>query len=298
MNNSVRWIKRFKDFLGICVVLLVILVIELPMSFASAGFLTKWISFGIGDGRFNFPRGLVVLHSFSNPQGALVVHGSVANSMERIQDSTFRLPTQVELMISQLKHSDDPFVRVDAAQTLGSLRAEEAVDALLLMLRDDNLYVRAYSAEALGKIGDLMAVDLLIVSLNDPQPFVQSFAAQSLGELKAQKAVNTLIAFLGEGHLSVRPHAAWALGMIGDPSAVNPLIAALRAEDVHLRISATRALGLLGSFDAVEQLIKVLKDEECYGEAAVALKKITALDFGTDHDLWLGWHSSRGGVIN
>jgi hypothetical protein len=39
----------------------------------------------------------------------------------------------------------------------------------------------------------------------------------------------------------------------------------------------------------VEPLIKALKDEECYREATEALKKITALDFGTDHGLWLEW---------
>ena len=80
--------------------------------------------------------------------------------------------------------------------------------------------VRLHAAEALGKIGDERAVEPLIEALNDEDASVRRGAAVALGRLGAERAVEPLIEALNDEEGHVRRGAAVALGRLGYERAV------------------------------------------------------------------------------
>jgi HEAT repeat protein len=171
-------------------------------------------------------------------------------------------PDLTKRMLKNLK-SNDPFKRADAVQFLGEIRDNNAFEAFITALDDDNVYVRAYAAEALGKFRDARAVEPLIALLSGEEPFVQAYAIEALAELKTDKAVNAIVAVLDNGHPAVKAHAAWALGNIKN-------------------------------VETITHLIEALHYEECCNEAAEALRKITDRDFGIDYQNWMQWWEHHG----
>jgi HEAT repeat protein len=71
----------------------------------------------------------------------------------------------------------DPYVRLHAAKGMGALRAPEAVDFLVLLLRDDHLRIRVAAAAALERIGDPRAFPQVVKLLDgceeDAKPLVR-----------------------------------------------------------------------------------------------------------------------------
>ncbi len=75
-----------------------------------------------------------------------------------------------------------------AARALGFLKAPEAVDPLIVLLKHEEKGLRLEAAVALGKIGDSRAVDPLIDACGDQWANVRWVAAEALGKLKDRKA--------------------------------------------------------------------------------------------------------------
>ena len=67
--------------------------------------------------------------------------------------------------VSQLLTDDDPEVRSQAIELLGSTKNKNAVPALIGILSDTNKDIRLSAIDALGAIGDNQAVPVLIESL-------------------------------------------------------------------------------------------------------------------------------------
>ena len=114
-------------------------------------------------------------------------------------------------------NNPDPFVRVEAVQSLGEIRIQQSLESLCGCLKDENIYVRAYAAEAIGKIGrvDLsLALLSLLTSLDDPSPYVRAMKVSALGELQDERAVTLIRKLLDDEDESVRIMAAWALEQI------------------------------------------------------------------------------------
>ncbi len=119
--------------------------------------------------------------------------------------------------ILQKLNDPDPFVRVEAVQTLGEIQRVEALVPACNCLNDENLYVRAYAAEAVGKIGQVdisLALLRLISSLDDPSPYVRAMLVAALGELQDERAVEPIKNLLHDEDESVRGMATWALEQI------------------------------------------------------------------------------------
>lgn len=133
-----------------------------------------------------------------------------------------------EILVANLRVEKERKITIQILISIG----EEAVDPLIVALRDSDDDVRADTAEALGRIGDPRAVEPLISVLRDTKDDVYN----DLGA-----------------------YAAEALGKIGDPRAVEPLIAALRATDHDVRELAANSLRKIG-VPAVEPLIAALRD--------------------------------------
>ena len=114
-------------------------------------------------------------------------------------------------ILSQLKADR---VRLDAAETLAKI-GKPAVKPLIEALKDgaEDVAVRMKAAEVLGEIGDERAVEPLIQALKDKDEFVRQCAAEALGEIGDERAVETLNQALKDEW--VREEAAKALKKIG-----------------------------------------------------------------------------------
>ena len=132
-------------------------------------------------------------------------------------------PFTVRSLLRALSRDSDILVRAAAAEALIGLRV---VTPLVNMLGDSNIdkISRNFAAEALGKLGDQRAVDPLIKALQDSERWVHRSAAEALGKLGDTRAVEPLIEALRDSEKQVSQAAAKALGMLGDRRAVGPLI--------------------------------------------------------------------------
>jgi len=153
----------------------------------------------------------------------------------------------------------------EKAINLGS----EAVEPLIIALKDENSFVSDKAAEALGEIGDKRAVEPLVAfALQDKGVNVNTYAVRSLGKIGDTGAVEPFITALKEGDKEqswkswvLRVKAAEALGEIGDARAVEPLIDAL-SEDLdyrfEVRLSAAKALERLYRNSLIDEQTKKL----------------------------------------
>ena len=148
-------------------------------------------------------------------------------------------------LIRALGYEKDSAVRQAAATALGQIRNADAVEPLIVNLRDPDVAARQAAATALGQIGDARAVEPLVrlAALNDADPDVRNAAAKALVTL-GPGAVKPLITALRSRAAEVR-QAAEALGQIGLP-AIQLLVDALGEQDADLRSAAADALGKLG----------------------------------------------------
>lgn len=89
-------------------------------------------------------------------------------------------------LVSQLKHSKDFRVRVQAALQLGKSMSPEAFAPLVSALDDDNASVRAAAVAALESLGDMRAIGPLKEHRLDRSDAVRKQIKSSLAELEAQ----------------------------------------------------------------------------------------------------------------
>ncbi|MFX1451336.1 MAG: HEAT repeat domain-containing protein [Promethearchaeota archaeon] len=118
------------------------------------------------------------------------------------------------------------------------------------------------AAESLGKLNDERAVDPLIEVLNDENSKVRSSAAFSLGRLRYVKAVDALIERLEDKDKDTRYAAIKALGEIGDKGAVRSLIKLFYDPDNEIRKVVIESLASLLNLRVLYYLYIALKDED------------------------------------
>jgi HEAT repeat protein len=178
---------------------------------------------------------------------------------------------------------EDSNVRWRAAEALGQIGSDRAVDALFSALKDKNGFVRLRAAIALGQVGSDRVVDALFSALKDEDSNVRWRAAEALGRIGSDRAVDALISALKDDDSDVRDRAAEALGQIGSDRAVDALFSALKDKNGFVHLRAADALGQIGSERAVDALLAALKDDDTFvrGSAASGLadlpdKAITA----------------------
>jgi len=184
------------------------------------------------------------------------------NVLIKIADSDL-----IEKLIKLLTDTDSN-VRRNAANALGKIGTEKAVDPLIAVLKDKDTdrNVRQSVADALGKIGTEKAIDPLIAVLNDEDMDweVRQSTASVLCKIGKEKAIDILIAVLKDRDMDedARQRAAYTLSEIGTKKAIDALIAVLNDKDMGwgVRRSAADALGKIGTEKAVDALIAVLKD--------------------------------------
>jgi HEAT repeat protein len=169
----------------------------------------------------------------------------------------------------------DTSLRQDAAQALGRIGDERAVEPLFQALQNEtHPPVQRTIARALGQIGE-SSVDYMIRALED-HLIETNLAIFTLGMIGSPRAVPPLIEILIDRNLTwpQREAAATALGDIGIPS-ILPLINTMRGK-VEPRYAEliSGALGRIGS-PAVEPITSALAGKDIDVQAAIlALGKI------------------------
>lgn len=202
-------------------------------------------------------------------------------------------PRAVDALIPLLKDNagDAGSVAESAAQALGNIGGDQAIQALLNALKSDRLadesveslgQARAAqavepligllktplapkAAAALGKIGDKRASEPLLALLNSPFPTLWPPAVEALGELRETRATDRLVQLMPR-----LPEAAVALGMMKDKRGLPVLIAELKRDENGCCADICRALGELADPSAVDPLIGVLRCD-CSNEAKAAI---------------------------
>jgi len=147
----------------------------------------------------------------------------------------YRASGALTALIRDLEHGDG-WSQLGAVESLGALRAPEAVHALIqALLTDTDELVREESAKALGKLQALEAVPALLQALqNDGDEQVRQESAFALGALQSREALPALLQALFFRPLppvlddsELRRKAAIALGQLQDPAAMPALREAL-----------------------------------------------------------------------
>jgi HEAT repeat protein len=91
---------------------------------------------------------------------------------------------EITELIKELKHKDSS-VRRNAAETLGMIGDEKAVDSLILILKDKNRFVRQEAIAALGKIGGARLVGPVTQALKEEKDeFVKESIKKVLEKLE------------------------------------------------------------------------------------------------------------------
>jgi len=85
----------------------------------------------------------------------------------------------------------DSNIRRSAAEALGLMADERAVDTLIPVLKDKNRFVRQEAILALGKIGGSRSVEHLTEALNtENDEFVKDFIRKALERLQSKESAS------------------------------------------------------------------------------------------------------------
>ncbi len=183
------------------------------------------------------------------------VRRAAAIALGKIKD-----PKAVEPLIETLK--SELLIRFEAARSLIQI-GYEAVPELISVLKADNvdIDVKVKAAEALGLIGDERAVESLVKLLNDPNGSVRDAASKALVKIGG-RAIDELITFLRSGNYKLEILKALEANLDKEhlEKLFEVLIGLLNDEDEEMRYEAVMLMGKMGD-RGIEHLIKALDDE-------------------------------------
>ncbi|MGK7938020.1 MAG: M1 family aminopeptidase, partial [Xenococcaceae cyanobacterium] len=129
---------------------------------------------------------------------------------------TVKLEYPVNELKNQLKYDPDPISRIYAATALGKKGGLEAIKALAASLTEDSFWgVRVEVAKQLGNIKLNQAQDALVKGLEDDNAKVRHAVIEALGNVKTTSAYETLKKCLQDGDASYYAEAAAAQSLGG-----------------------------------------------------------------------------------
>lgn len=162
--------------------------------------------------------------------------------LETLPDASVGLKGQTVFILGRIGDSEATFTLMDVLQ------------------KDENAYVRRNAAEALGKIKDETAIDVLSVSLFDSDASVRHRTAWALGELRDAKASGDLLnRMTDEKDRGVKIEIVRALGKIKDWEATPLLLDELNSGyNQPYKNEVVIALGEIADREALEGLREYL----------------------------------------
>jgi putative heme-binding domain-containing protein len=196
---------------------------------------------------------IAVLKDAKTP-AALVPHAIAVLRESGAKDATGVLIALVDSATSS------PEVIESAIDTLGAMKAKEAVPAIAKRLANTEAAVWNGAVNALQAINDKHAIDALVAALQDKRSDVRKFAVVALGQMKAKDAVPAIVEAVQQKRVSGDGYQA--LGRIPD----------VRAIDVYLTMLAEKNPGMVR--DARSAIEKIKADAQPIVEARLAEGKI------------------------
>ncbi len=197
----------------------------------------------------------------------------------------------------RLLESSQGWVRGAAAEDLGRMHSEAAVEPLVQAMDDPSSDVRMRAAQALGAIGGHAAANKLVGFFSQPdrwsgiriadilttmgeetvEELIREFrnipqesrplAIDVLGRVRSLSAVPLLRELLRDDNSDVRARTADALGRIGDPNNASRLMEALEDDSWEVRAIAAKALGRLPGEESLDSLCRALTDAQWWVRA-------------------------------
>lgn len=182
----------------------------------------------------------------------------------------------IEPLIETLQ--DNVFeVRFAAACALATLKAPEAVPALLDQQNAANHLPLQEASEILSEIGDSAIKPIIKYSssstASDPAKIL---AINALSKYKPTEAKALILKFLNDPNAEVRIHSAKFLSHIADAQCVEALITAMNDARWEVRAASAQSLGLIKDTHALSALSKGLTDKQWWvrHNAAFALAQL------------------------
>ncbi len=177
-----------------------------------------------------------------------------------------KLPSETDRSVPRLREltrHPDSLVKRYAVRSLGRLEASEALDTVTqtLVKADSDWQLRVMAADALGRLGNENAIDPLVTAAQDSVFHVRAAALQALGRIGDEKATGSIRLHTADPVVDVRMAAYDALASCTEPAA---LVSNLRTglTDPSLLVVGT-VLARLGDSDdpaAVPTLVRAAQD--------------------------------------
>ncbi len=214
---------------------------------AAVRFLSVFLLFGIVDSSSRGIRDFLRQVAGVRPKGVLAMRkltsagDTVAkqNAIRKVAESRM---VMAESEISRLLTDPSPRVRREAALALRHIGSDEALRALIVLIKENPSFVEDEMIETIAVIGDSSAVTPLIKLLVSPSSSIRRATARALGRLAANEAIDPLIAAAAHPEdPELRRAAIQALRIIGDPKCEGVVITALTDQFPSVRVAAAEA---------------------------------------------------------
>ncbi|KAA1172846.1 HEAT repeat domain-containing protein [Marinobacter salinexigens] len=190
-------------------------------------------------------------------------------------------PEAVELLLLALRDSDTS-VRQEAAKVVDEFEAEDMADALIAALGDSDEVVRNAAAHALADLKDPAVAEPLLQALEDSTDgFVVAGILRALKPLRHPGSQRPALARLGDESAVVRREAVGVIGWLKQPENLPALVETAQHDaDPEVRRAATGALVYATPNQVGQALIGLLKDEhwQVRCEAANSIGKLDYQD--------------------
>ncbi len=180
-----------------------------------------------------------------------------------------------EFFYSGLKDLN-PKVRLSAVKYLGELRDTNAVQPLMLRLKDSNKEVCVEAITSLCKIGSAIALQDIIYLKNNKEDSIRAAISEGLGFMGRELLSSTdtakslylsqikkvLIEYLNDYNGRVRINAAVSLLMLNDYTGIEIIKKGLNSTDTDVVIYCIKSLGEYGTKNDISLLEKFVSVED------------------------------------
>ena len=170
-------------------------------------------------------------------------------------------PRSFHPLLSFLRRTRSPVLKMQAALALGALGNPEAAPDLIALLSDSNEILNHYASMGLSSIKDRGVAELLLNAMPSLPLEKQIYAVSALGEIGDKVAVPALIESLFSRDEMLREAAISALQNIPDERTFRPLTFLVKDSSYRIRTFAAYALANFDDSRAVPYIKDLLKDD-------------------------------------
>jgi cyclophilin family peptidyl-prolyl cis-trans isomerase/HEAT repeat protein len=172
--------------------------------------------------------------------------------------------------------------------------------ALLPFLEDTNVSVRSRAVYALARLRAPEAAERLILVLRDQDPYPRALAARALtrayvesAKLAAKTVAQLLARVTSDPNPPVRINALHALGDYHDSTLASQLTPLLSDPVPNVQVEAAQTLGQLGGAEAAKGLVGVVKGKGAFAVRRAALVALSQVDRSAFETAAAFWRNNR-----